>query len=254
MLYYNFSNKNKRSAKVFDYLNASEVWLQMPDAGLKSLMREEAPTSVEKYCAALTVIQRCFAGSVEVQRVKYQYFINFIGHGPSEAKLLAYVAERKAEIVLSRIMADVRQMLGEKRVAEIIKLISKQQAEKAVTSSHGGNSSNTADIGPHWFFILFFHSTVRCFGRKNHTGNVLLAGRVRGNRSKQGFFLQKLFELGIGIHPIYHICVERVASSKIFHCGTAVTFFTFHFTTQMRKRHVRQREYDTDPTHVYKER
>ena len=109
-------------------------------------MSEEASTSAEKYWATLTAIQRRVPESLEVKGVRYQYLINRIRHGPSEAKLLlAHVAERKAEPVLSQMLADVQLVVGKRRVAEMMKLISKQQAKNSVKGSHGGNRPNIAD-------------------------------------------------------------------------------------------------------------
>ena len=75
----------------------------------------------------------------------YKCFINLIRHCLSEAKLLADVAERNAEKVLSRMMATFQQVLGKNRVAQMINLSSEQRAEKAFKSSYGSNTCTTAD-------------------------------------------------------------------------------------------------------------
>jgi len=139
-------DKDKRGAKEFEYLNAAGVWAQLADVGLSRLVSDDAPEDPEQYAKLLYAVRKCVSGAVEVQSARYQYFTNYLRYGPAEAKLLADLAERRAEPILSAMMNDVQESLADKRIQEMVKILAKNQAERASAGARmGGASGPSAD-------------------------------------------------------------------------------------------------------------
>ena len=134
-------DKDKRGAKEFEYLNAAGVWAQLADVGLSELLSDDSPKSPEEYGKLLYAVKKCVDGVVEIQGARFQYFMNVLRYGPAEAKLLADLAERKAEPILSAMMNDVQDALADKRVQEMMKVLAKQQAAKATAGARKGGAS-----------------------------------------------------------------------------------------------------------------
>lgn len=104
-------------------------------------MSDESPKCPEEYSKLLYAVKKCVDGVVEIQGARYQYFMNVLRYGPAEAKMLADLAERKAEPILSAMMNDVQDILSDKRVQEMMKVLAKQQASRATARGRRGGAS-----------------------------------------------------------------------------------------------------------------
>jgi hypothetical protein len=70
-------------------------------------------------------------------RSRMGYMVNLVEHGPAEARMVADLMEERLTPTMSVAMNDLKEMLTEKRTSEMLNLVSKMQAEKALRAAEG---------------------------------------------------------------------------------------------------------------------
>lgn len=134
-MYIQLSGKDRRSAKEYEYVNAAGVWGEMALAGMTSICEGEIDGDIDDMAKQLHAIRACMGGVMEVLRQRMDYMHNVVEHGAAEAKLVASVAEEMATPTISVAMHDLKVTLSDKRATEMMKLLSKKQAEHALRAA-----------------------------------------------------------------------------------------------------------------------
>lgn len=135
--------KDRRSAKEWEYINCTGVWAELGQIALE-IAREDSGT-VEEMGRRLKLMEMSLVAAVEVLSIRDQYFHDINDQGMEIARQMAFLVGQGHEAVFSESYRSVRDALTSKMETEAAKQMAKSRIERVFNVRGGGPSGDFDD-------------------------------------------------------------------------------------------------------------
>jgi len=134
--------KDRRSAKEWEYVNCAGVWAEMGQMALE-VAKEDSGT-LEEMGRRLKLAEMSLAAVVEVLSMRAQYFRDINDQGMEMARQMAFLVEQGHDAVFSESYRSARTTLTSKMEVEAAKQLAKARIERA-SGTRGSGPSGAAE-------------------------------------------------------------------------------------------------------------
>jgi hypothetical protein len=136
-------NKDRRSAKEWEYVNAAGVWLELGQTALSLTREGGADDGADVMSRRLALADKALEAAREVLRMRAQYFHDIVGYGVEAARQMSFLVEQGHDAVHSASHKSVRATLTQRLETEAAKMLAKTYLERA-SGDHARRSSSNA--------------------------------------------------------------------------------------------------------------
>jgi hypothetical protein len=137
-------NKDRRSAKEWEYINAAGVWLELGQTALSLAREGSADDGADVMSRRLALADKALEAAREVLRMRAQYFHDIVGYGVDAARQMSFLVERGHDAVHSASHKSVRATLTPRLETEAAKMLAKTYLERASGDQARRSSSNAS--------------------------------------------------------------------------------------------------------------